>query len=62
MITSSLMVAGDKEKHLDKINDLKCSIAIINLEDGVFDKKYALELLLKKFTLRSLQLNPGKVT
>ncbi|MCK5110551.1 MAG: CoA ester lyase [Arcobacteraceae bacterium] len=56
MITSSLMVAGDKEKHLDKINDLKCGIAIINLEDGVFDKKYALELLLKKFGSNGLRV------
>jgi len=52
---SYLMVAGDKEKHLDKLNSLKCDIAIINLEDGVFDKNYARELVFKK-----LNKNPIK--
>ncbi len=41
MIRSALMVAGDKQKHLDKIAQLECDIAIINLEDGVFDKVLA---------------------
>jgi citrate lyase subunit beta/citryl-CoA lyase len=49
------MVAGDKEKHLDKLNSLKCDIAIVNLEDGVFDKTYARELVFKK-----LNKNPIK--
>lgn len=40
---SALMIAGDKLKHLEKINDLKCDIAIINLEDAVFDKDFARE-------------------
>jgi len=52
---SYLMVAGDKEKHLDKLNSLKCDIAIVNLEDGVFDKNYARELVFKK-----LNKNPIK--
>ena len=45
---SALMVAGDKEKHLDKIEQLECDIAIVNLEDAVFDKKFARELVAKK--------------
>ncbi len=57
MITSTLMVAGDKEKHLDKLEDLKCDIAIINLEDGVFDKKYALQLLVDKFSVNGLKIS-----
>jgi len=38
---SYLMVAGDKQKHLDKLPFLKCDKAIVNLEDGVFDKEKA---------------------
>jgi len=49
MNKSYLMVAGDKQKHLDKIKDLNCSVAIINLEDGVFDKDFARELLKTNF-------------
>ncbi len=49
MNRSYLMVAGDKQKHLDKLSILKCDVAIINLEDGVFDKVYARELLNKNF-------------
>jgi citrate lyase subunit beta / citryl-CoA lyase len=45
MNRSFLMVAGDKEKHLKKIVDLKCDVAMVNLEDGVFDKKAALKLI-----------------
>ncbi len=43
------MVAGDKEKHLKKIDELLCDVVMINLEDGVFDKQYALELILNHF-------------
>jgi len=39
------MVAGDKQKHLDKLNSLKCDIAIVNLEDGVFNKEKARQLV-----------------
>lgn len=45
MIKSALMVAGDKQKHLDKIPRLQCDIAVINLEDGVFDKQFARNLV-----------------
>ncbi len=45
MINSALMVAGDKQKHLDNIKNLKCDIAIINLEDAVHDKIYARKLV-----------------
>jgi citrate lyase subunit beta/citryl-CoA lyase len=43
------MVAGDKEKHLGKVKDLRCDVAMINLEDGVYDKQAALELIAKCF-------------
>jgi citrate lyase subunit beta/citryl-CoA lyase len=39
------MVAGDKEKHLRKIPDLNCDVAMVNLEDGVYNKEYALNLI-----------------
>jgi citrate lyase subunit beta/citryl-CoA lyase len=45
MINSALMVAGDKIKHLNNIKNLKCDIAIINLEDAVFDKNFARDLV-----------------
>ncbi len=61
MITSSLMVAGDKEKHLDKIKDLKCDIVIINLEDGVFDKEYALQLLIDRFSANGLRIENKQI-
>ncbi len=43
------MVAGDKLHHLNKINDLKCDITIVNLEDGVFDKQKARNLVYNHF-------------
>lgn len=49
MNRSFLMVAADKEKHLDKIPSLKCDTAMLNLEDGVFDKTKARRLLKEKF-------------
>jgi len=48
-LKSYLMVAGDKEKHLSKIDVLSCDVAMINLEDGVGDKKEALKLLQNRF-------------
>lgn len=45
MIHSALMVPADKEKLLLKIPSLEAGIIMINLEDGVFDKTFALELL-----------------
>jgi len=45
MNNSYLMVAGDKQKHLDKLSILKCDMAIVNLEDGVYDKEYARKLV-----------------
>jgi citrate lyase beta subunit len=44
---TALMVSGDKEKFLQKIPNLKCDIAILNLEDGVYDKVYARNLVCK---------------
>lgn len=57
MHRSALMVAGDKQKHLDKLPGLKCDIAIINLEDGVFDKDYARKLLIKNFSSKGLKFD-----
>jgi citrate lyase subunit beta / citryl-CoA lyase len=61
MNRSYLMVAADKEKHLDKLNDLKCDVAMINLEDGVCDKSNALELLSKKFKKDGLKCKNKKI-
>ena len=58
MKRSYLMVAGDKEKQLRKIPELLCDIAMINLEDGVSDKKSALELIIK--TYQELDFNQNK--
>lgn len=54
-LQSYLMVAGDKEKHLSKINELSCDVAVVNLEDGVFDKVGALELLSNRFSLNGFR-------
>ena len=61
MNRSYLMVAGDKEKHLNKLPDLKCDVAMVNLEDGVFDKKGTRELLKEKYKDFRLRF-PGKKT
>jgi len=42
------MVPGDKIKHLEKIEHLNSSKFIINLEDGVFDKDFARNLVYEK--------------
>jgi citrate lyase subunit beta/citryl-CoA lyase len=49
------MVAGDKLSHLNKLDSLKCDVAMINLEDGVFDKQAALKLVYDKFKDQKLQ-------
>jgi len=49
---SFLMVAGDKEKHLDKIDVLKTDFATVNLEDAVHDKEFARNLVVKKLKNR----------
>lgn len=62
MYRSALMVAGDKQKHLDKIESLGCDIAIINLEDGVFDKDHARALVLNKLhELKDKEIHAKKV-
>ena len=61
MNRSYLMVAGDKEKHLDKLKDLKCDVAMINLEDGVFNKSEALNLLFRKFNKDGLKCDNKKI-
>lgn len=57
MNRSYLMVAGDKQKHLDKLPTLACDVAMINLEDGVFDKQFARELLTKRFSTSLMRFN-----
>jgi len=49
---SYLMVAGDKEKHLDKLDVLKTDFATVNLEDAVHDKDFARQLVVKKLKNR----------
>ncbi|MEA3498141.1 MAG: aldolase/citrate lyase family protein [Campylobacterota bacterium] len=61
MYRSYLMVAGDKIKHLEKLQDLKCDVAMINLEDGVFDKSKALNLLDKMFAKDGLKYKNKKI-
>ena len=61
MNRSYLMVAGDKKKHLDKLKELRCDVAMVNLEDGVHDKLYALNLLYKTFNLSGLRFGNKKV-
>ena len=56
MNRSYLMVAGDKRKHLDKIPELQCDVAMINLEDGVANKTKALELLFRRFSWSGMRV------
>lgn len=58
---SYLMVAGDKQKHLDKIPILKSDVVMINLEDGVYDKEFARDLLLKNYKEKLLKISNKKV-
>jgi len=56
MNKSYLMVPGDKENLLGKLHKLKASKFIINLEDGVYDKDFARNLIYEKLqdsTLKS---------
>ncbi len=52
MNRSYLMVAGDKEKYLNKLDVLKCDFATVNLEDAVYDKDMARKLVVKKLSRR----------
>jgi len=58
---SNLMVRGDNPKHLNKLDELVCDVATINLEDGISleDKTKALELT-KKF-ISNLQHSYSKI-
>lgn len=49
---SFLMVAGDKEKHLNKLDVLTTDFATVNLEDAVYDKEFARDLVVKKLQNR----------
>jgi len=49
---SYLMVAGDKQKHLSKLDSLKTDFATVNLEDAVSNKSFARELVVKNLTNR----------
>ena len=46
------MVAGDKQKHLDKLDTLKTDFATVNLEDAVSNKEIARELVIKNLINR----------
>ncbi|MEA3354159.1 MAG: aldolase/citrate lyase family protein [Campylobacterota bacterium] len=61
MNRSYLMVAGDKPKHLNKLPLLKCDTAMVNLEDGVFDKEYARELLTSSFKNEGLRIKGKEI-
>ena len=61
MNRSYLMVAGDKQKHLEKIPTLDCDVCMINLEDGVFDKEFARGLLIDRFKQRGLKVKNKQV-
>jgi citrate lyase subunit beta/citryl-CoA lyase len=54
------MIPGDKEKHLQKIPQLSCDVAMINLEDGVYDKNSALSLIANLFP-NGLQIKNKKI-
>jgi len=47
MNRSYLMLAGDKQKHLDKLDFLNTDFATVNLEDAVYDKEFARNLVVK---------------
>ena len=49
---SYLMVAGDKQQHLSKLDFLKTDIATVNLEDAVYDKDLARNLVVKHLSNR----------
>jgi len=49
---SFLMVAGDKEKHLDKLDVLTTDFATVNLEDAVHNKEFARKLVVEKLKHR----------
>ena len=61
MNRSYLMVAGDKQEHLNKLKILKCDTAVINLEDGVFDKNFARKLLVKNFENSGLKIDGKQI-
>ncbi len=50
---SYLMVAGDKQKHLDKLDILETDFATVNLEDAVYDKDFARDLVLRNLLHRN---------
>ncbi len=56
MINTALMVSAHNEMHLNKLQHMPCDIVIINLEDGVFDKNKARQLLKTKYKQTTLQL------
>lgn len=59
MIKSVLMVAGDNEKHLNKIPNLKCDVAMVNLEDGLYDKDKARIMVYEN--LKNLSIEKPKI-
>ncbi|MFP4332185.1 MAG: HpcH/HpaI aldolase/citrate lyase family protein [Campylobacterales bacterium] len=58
---SHLMVRADNPKHLNKLNELKCDIATINLEDGISKEDKPKALNLTKIFLSHLEHSYSKV-
>jgi len=56
IIKSTLMVPADNDKYLTNIDKLNCNMIIINLEDGVYNKKKARKLLKTKFQDKKLKI------
>ncbi|MEA2049749.1 MAG: aldolase/citrate lyase family protein [Campylobacterota bacterium] len=50
MNRSYLMVPGNKERYLDKIPTINADFVTVNLEDAVYDKDYARDLVVKKLS------------
>lgn len=52
---SALMVNGYNEKHLSKLESLKCDIAVINLEDGISAEQKPVALERTALAIESLE-------
>jgi citrate lyase subunit beta/citryl-CoA lyase len=58
---SHLMVRSDNPKHLNKLNELKCDVATINLEDGISKEDKPKAIHLAKTFLSHLEESYSKV-
>ncbi len=60
--SSSLMVSAAQTKHLNKLDELAPTIAVINLEDGIADAKKDEALQLASVFLSNLQKSDALIT